>query len=135
MAGQGHDMRHNPSHDFPNQGQLSRDDYISQPSHQASHGSLNHQGLDSSFQSSAHNNYELPNIAQSANSFLHQTGEQVKNMAQGAAEAVKTTLGMNPDNSNLNNPGTANRSNNPGAGVGAGTTNRSNNPSHPNSLI
>ncbi|KAI4387058.1 hypothetical protein MLD38_004919 [Melastoma candidum] len=30
-----------------------------------------------------------------ATNFLQQTGEQVKNMAQGAADAVKNTLGMN----------------------------------------
>uniref|UniRef100_A0A9I9DSD0 Late embryogenesis abundant protein 1-like n=1 Tax=Cucumis melo TaxID=3656 RepID=A0A9I9DSD0_CUCME len=65
---------------------------------------------------------------QAAN-FLQQTGEQVKNMAQGAAEAVKNTLGMNTDNTsnpNSNNPTnnpTTNPSNNP-------TTNPSNNPTN-----
>ncbi|KAF3457486.1 hypothetical protein FNV43_RR02144 [Rhamnella rubrinervis] len=32
--------------------------------------------------------------------FLQQTGEQVKNMAQGAVDTVKNTLGMNDDNRN-----------------------------------
>lgn len=36
-----------------------------------------------------------------------QTGEQVKNMAQGAAEAVKNTLGMTPENAD-NDVATAN---------------------------
>ncbi|KAG6788881.1 hypothetical protein POTOM_004959 [Populus tomentosa] len=46
-----------------------------------------------------------------------QTGEQVKNMAQGAAEAVKNTLGMNTENtpttntSSLNDPIPSNPSN------------------------
>ncbi|KAI9160800.1 hypothetical protein LWI28_011655 [Acer negundo] len=49
--------------------------------------------------------------ASQASTFLSQKGEQVKNMAQGAAEAVKNTLGMsneNPgdytSNTNINNP-------------------------------
>ncbi|MBA0569189.1 hypothetical protein Golob_006636, partial [Gossypium lobatum] len=32
-----------------------------------------------------------------------QTGEQMKNMAQGAAEAVKNTLGMNNATNNASN--------------------------------
>ncbi|XP_030457496.1 late embryogenesis abundant protein 2 [Syzygium oleosum] len=51
-----------------------------------------------------------------ATTFLHQTGEQVKSMAQGAAEAVKSTLGMN---------------NNADAADAAKTVNPPNNPSYP----
>ncbi|XVF26625.1 hypothetical protein REPUB_Repub14bG0034300 [Reevesia pubescens] len=45
-----------------------------------------------------------------ATNILAQTGEQVKNMAQGAADAVKNTLGMNnapnpnPSTNHLSNP-------------------------------
>ncbi|XVE89132.1 hypothetical protein DITRI_Ditri19aG0126100 [Diplodiscus trichospermus] len=44
--------------------------------------------------------------ASQATNFLQQTGEQVKHMAQGAADAVKNTLGMNnaDDASNASNP-------------------------------
>ncbi|CAK7356582.1 unnamed protein product [Dovyalis caffra] len=43
-----------------------------------------------------------------------QTGEQVKNMAQGAAEAVKNTLGMNTENSTpTDNTSSINRPINP----------------------
>ncbi|KAJ9692566.1 hypothetical protein PVL29_011558 [Vitis rotundifolia] len=63
---------------------------------------------------------------QQASNFLQQTGEQVKNMAQGAAEAVKNTLGMN--NENADNSVTANLPSN--------TSNPSNlsNPSNPSNL-
>nr|DAD27094.1 TPA_asm: hypothetical protein HUJ06_028562 [Nelumbo nucifera] len=44
---------------------------------------------------------------------LLETGEQVKNMAQDAAEKVKNTLGMNTDG-NSNNPGNLNNEDNPG---------------------
>jgi hypothetical protein len=42
-----------------------------------------------------------------------QTGEQVKNMAQGAAEAVKNTLGMNTENTPTTNTGSLNHPINP----------------------
>uniref|UniRef100_A0A6N2K4F9 Uncharacterized protein n=1 Tax=Salix viminalis TaxID=40686 RepID=A0A6N2K4F9_SALVM len=41
------------------------------------------------------------------------TGEQVKNMAQGAAEAVKNTLGMNTENTPTENTSSLNRPINP----------------------
>lgn len=47
--------------------------------------------------------YELKD---QASAILQQTGEQVKNMAQGAAEAVKSTLGIN-DLSSDNNAATS----------------------------
>ncbi|KAH7547368.1 hypothetical protein FEM48_Zijuj01G0302300 [Ziziphus jujuba var. spinosa] len=50
-----------------------------------------------------------------------QTGEQMKNMAQGAAEAVKNTLGMNADN----NP----------TSRGSGGTNNPSHPSNPSTRI
>ncbi|KAF5741721.1 late embryogenesis abundant protein 2-like [Tripterygium wilfordii] len=42
-----------------------------------------------------------------------QTGEQVKSMAQGAATAVKNTLGMNPDNTNPSSNTTISTANQP----------------------
>ncbi|CAK7356580.1 unnamed protein product [Dovyalis caffra] len=44
---------------------------------------------------------------------LSHTGEQVKNMAQGAAEAVKNTLGMNTENTPTDNTSSINRPINP----------------------
>ncbi|KAI4381956.1 hypothetical protein MLD38_007971 [Melastoma candidum] len=43
-----------------------------------------------------------------ATNFLQQTGEQVKNMAQGAADAVKSTLGMNAGNEQNSRYGSSN---------------------------
>ncbi|XP_010545780.1 PREDICTED: late embryogenesis abundant protein 2-like [Tarenaya hassleriana] len=59
-----------------------------------------------------------PSITSQASSFLQQTGVQVKSMAQGAADAVKNTLGMNSDN-NSGNPTAAagSRPTNPGPRV------------------
>merc|ERR1711971_683490 len=73
-----------------------------------------------------------PNVTGQATNFLQQTGEQVKNMAQGAAVAVKNTLGLNTDSpnstNNPSNPNTASNINNPSY---PNTTSNINNPSNP----
>merc|ERR1712183_611504 len=72
------------------------------------------------------------NLTGQATNFLQQTGEQVKNMAQGAAVAVKNTLGWNTDSpnstNNRSNPNTASNINNPSYPK---TTSNINNPSNP----
>ncbi|MFQ6644301.1 hypothetical protein Gotur_017112 [Gossypium turneri] len=45
--------------------------------------------------------------------FCFETGEQMKNMAQGAAEAVKNTLGMNNATNNASNVPDTNHPSNP----------------------
>merc|ERR1712183_246654 len=68
-----------------------------------------------------------PNLTGQTTNFLQQTGEQVKNMAQGAAVAVKNTLGLNTNSpnkrSNTNNPSNPN------------TASNINNPSNPSTRI
>ncbi|KAK9282364.1 hypothetical protein L1049_005281 [Liquidambar formosana] len=66
-----------------------------------------------------------------------QTGEQVKNMAQGAADAVKHTLGMDTDNSknpNLssNNPNYSSNSNSNNPNLSSNNPNYSSNTNNPN---
>uniref|UniRef100_A0A7N2LM25 Uncharacterized protein n=1 Tax=Quercus lobata TaxID=97700 RepID=A0A7N2LM25_QUELO len=98
-----------------------------------------------------------PNLTGQATNFLQQasrlralhkkcytslTGEQVKNMAQGAAVAVKNTLGLNTDSPNStnnrsntdnpSNPNTASTINNPSY---PNTTSNINNPSNPSTRI
>merc|ERR1712119_277865 len=73
-----------------------------------------------------------PNLTGQATNFLQQTGEQVKNMAQGAAVAVKNTLGLNTDSpnstNNTSNTNTASSISNPSY---PNTTSNINNPSNP----
>ncbi|EEF44749.1 uncharacterized protein LOC8271398 [Ricinus communis] len=103
------------------QPQLKRDEHANHPSHQ-SRGPHDQSGQDQSYTTQATN-------------FLQQTGEQVKSMAQGAAEAVKNTLGMtaesspNPSNTShpSNNP--SNNPSNPSHSINQPATNPGNNPS------
>ncbi|XP_050231465.1 late embryogenesis abundant protein 7 isoform X2 [Mercurialis annua] len=50
-----------------------------------------------------HHDHDQSSYTTQATQFLQQTGEQVKNMAQGAAVAVKNTLGMNDNTSDPSN--------------------------------
>ncbi|KAG5248734.1 late embryogenesis abundant protein [Salix suchowensis] len=79
MANQGHGITYNAG-ELTGQAQARKDDFLNQCE----------EGCQSSTQDSS-------STAQ-ASSFLQQTGEQVKSMAHGAAEAVKNTLGMNTEN-------------------------------------
>ncbi|KAJ4849897.1 hypothetical protein Tsubulata_031571 [Turnera subulata] len=75
-----------------------------------------------------------------ASNFLQQTGEQVKSMAQGAAEAVKNTLGMNPESGPNTHISNANPPNNPSgpiadpSGPVASSTNHPSNPAGPTKM-
>ncbi|KAJ6947219.1 hypothetical protein NC651_001799 [Populus alba x Populus x berolinensis] len=98
MDSRGNDISYSAG-ELTGQAQAKKDDFMNQCQ----------EGLSQSTQDSSY-------TAQ-ASSFIHQTGEQVKNMAQGAAEAVKNTLGMNTENtpttntSSLNDPIPSNPSN------------------------
>ncbi|XP_010535129.1 PREDICTED: late embryogenesis abundant protein 2-like [Tarenaya hassleriana] len=88
------------------QAQIKKDEYVNKASNALNEASQNSE--------SDQNN---PSITSQASSFLQQTGVQVKSMAQGAADAVKNTLGMNSDN-NTGNPTTGrNHPTNPGPRV------------------
>ncbi|XWS20393.1 hypothetical protein CRYUN_Cryun31cG0097300 [Craigia yunnanensis] len=73
------------------QAQLKRDEIMDQASHGQATNTQSSDDQNSSYTSQATN-------------FLQQTGEQVKHMAQGAADAVKTTLGMNSADNTSNAP-------------------------------
>ncbi|GKV35812.1 hypothetical protein SLEP1_g44024 [Rubroshorea leprosula] len=68
-------------------------------------------------------NRQNASITSQATNFLQQTGEQVKNMAHGAAEAVKSSLGMTADNSASPNPSAGSSGNKQGSGPTASTGN------------
>ncbi|KAJ6729875.1 F6D8.10 [Salix viminalis] len=78
MANQGHGITYNAD-ELTGQAQARKDDFLNQCE----------EGCQSSTQDSSY-------TAQ-ASSFLQQSGEQVKSIAHGAAEAVKNTLGMNTE--------------------------------------
>ncbi|KAJ6963347.1 hypothetical protein NC652_001844 [Populus alba x Populus x berolinensis] len=84
MDSRGNDITYSAG-ELTGQAQAKKDDFMNQYQ----------EGLNQSTQDSSY-------TAQ-ASSFIHQTGEQVKNMAQGAAEAVKNTLGMNTENTPTTN--------------------------------
>ncbi|XP_034896243.1 uncharacterized protein [Populus alba] len=84
MDSRGNDITYSAG-ELTGQAQAKKDDFMNQCQ----------EGLNQSTQDSSY-------TAQ-ASSFIHQTGEQVKNMAQGAAEAVKNTLGMNTENTPTTN--------------------------------
>ncbi|KAL9368655.1 hypothetical protein Peur_039854 [Populus x canadensis] len=94
MDSRGNDITYNAG-ELTGQAQAKKDDVMNQCQ----------EGLNQSTQDSSY-------TAQ-ASSFLHQTGEQVKNMAQGAAEAVKNTLGMNTENTPTTNTSSLNHPINP----------------------
>ncbi|KAI5602438.1 hypothetical protein POPTR_001G172900v4 [Populus trichocarpa] len=94
MDSRGNDITYNAG-ELAGQAQAKKDDVMDQCQ----------EGLNQSTQDSSY-------TAQ-ASSFLHQTGEQVKNMAQGAAEAVKNTLGMNTENTPTTNTSSLNHPINP----------------------
>ncbi|XP_022720775.1 late embryogenesis abundant protein 2-like [Durio zibethinus] len=71
--------------------QLKRDEMMDQAPHGQATNSQSSDDQNSSYTTQATN-------------FLQQTGTQVKHMAQGAADALKTTLGMNSADSTSNAP-------------------------------
>ncbi|XP_030525405.1 late embryogenesis abundant protein 1-like [Rhodamnia argentea] len=106
MANQGQDIGYKAG-DMIGQAQMKKEECVDQASNQYQ------AAMDRLSGTTPNSGYDIKG---QASNFLHQTGEQVKNMAQGAAEAVKSTLGMN---------------NNADAGNAATTVNPPNNPSYP----
>ncbi|WCJ35652.1 late embryogenesis abundant protein-related / LEA protein-related [Euphorbia peplus] len=70
------------------QAQLIREEHANQASHSHISQQVGQSGGDNSYSSQASN-------------FIQQTGEQVKNMATGAANAMKSTLGMKATDDNI----------------------------------
>ncbi|XVF74702.1 hypothetical protein PTKIN_Ptkin13bG0132600 [Pterospermum kingtungense] len=104
------------SSEMKNAAKLKREEIMS---HQAPQG----QTMNSQSSSDQNSSY-----TSQATTFIQQTGEQMMHMAQGAASAVKNTLGMNSgDNaSNASNP---NPTANPMDMSNAPSTNHPSNPS------
>ncbi|XP_022714497.1 late embryogenesis abundant protein 2-like [Durio zibethinus] len=90
----------NMAGEMTGQAQLKRDEMMNQAS----------QGQATNSQSS---NDQKSTYTSQATNFLQQTGEQVKNMAQGAADAVKNTLGMNSTDNTSNAPNPSPATNHP----------------------
>ncbi|XVF24840.1 hypothetical protein REPUB_Repub13aG0162500 [Reevesia pubescens] len=83
------------------QAQLKRDEIMNQKSHVPATNPQSSDDQNSTYTSQATN-------------FIQQTGEQVKNMAQGAADVVKNTLGMNNASNAPNADASANPNRKPG---------------------
>merc|ERR1712226_894084 len=100
----------NKAGEITGQAQVKKDEFLDQAS-DAAHSAQN----------------SSPNLTGQATNFFQQTGEQVKHMAQGAAVAVKNTLGLNTDSPNsTNNRSNTNNPSNPN------TASNINNASYPN---
>ncbi|KAL1195332.1 hypothetical protein V5N11_013734 [Cardamine amara subsp. amara] len=102
--------------------QLKKEEYLNKVSHamnqNADHHSQPHSGhADHHTHSQQHSEHDQnsPSLISQASSVIQQTGGQVKNMAQGAADAVKNTLGMNPATNNPNSPASTTHSSKPGS--------------------
>ncbi|XP_038713478.1 late embryogenesis abundant protein 29-like [Tripterygium wilfordii] len=103
MASTGHDLSHKAG-ELSGQAQMKKEEFVNQASNVAQ---------DASNMTSASADHNNPSYTSQATNFLQQTGEQVKSMAQGAATAVKNTLGMNPDNTNPSSNTTISTANQP----------------------
>ncbi|KAM3747795.1 hypothetical protein ACB098_05G061700 [Castanea mollissima] len=107
------------------QAQVKKDEFLDQAS-DAAHSAQN----------------SSSNLTGQATNFLQQTGEQVKHMAQGAAVAVKNTLGLNTDSpnstnyrSNTNSPSNPNTASNINSPSNPNIASNTNNPSNPSTRI
>ncbi|CAN8303131.1 unnamed protein product [Cochlearia groenlandica] len=86
--------------------QLKKEEYLNNVSHAMNQNDDHH--INS--QSHSFSDQNNPSLISQASTVIQHTGGQVKNMAQGAADAVKNTLGMSP--SNPNSPAGSTRSKN-----------------------
>ncbi|CAF2097478.1 hypothetical protein BRARA_E01565 [Brassica rapa] len=105
--------------------QLKKEEYLNKVSH-AMDQSVDHHTHPQSHAGHDQNN---PSLISQASTVIQQTGGQVKNMAQGAADAVKNTLGMSPATNNPRSPAGRTHSSNPSSPAG---TTRPSNPSSRN---
>ncbi|KAJ4896707.1 late embryogenesis abundant protein-related / LEA protein-related [Raphanus sativus] len=118
--------------------QLKKEEYLNKVSHAMNQNADHHH---THSQSHAEHDQNNPSLISQASSVIQQTGGQVKNMAQGAADAVKNTLGMSPATNNPSSPAGRTHPSNPSSPAGrthpsnpsspAGT-NRPSNPSSRN---
>ncbi|CAH8391213.1 unnamed protein product [Eruca vesicaria subsp. sativa] len=89
--------------------QLKKEEYLDKVSHAMNENTDHH----AHSHSHAEHDQNNPSLVSQASNVIQQTGGQVKNMAQGAAEAVKNTLGMNPTTNNPSSPAGKTRPSNP----------------------
>ncbi|KAG2328248.1 hypothetical protein Bca4012_037283 [Brassica carinata] len=113
------ELSHNPG-EATGQVQLKKEEYLNKVSH-AMNQNVDHHTRS---QSHAEHDQNNPSLISQASTVIQQTGDQVKNMAQGAAEAVKNTLGMSPTTNNPSGPAVMTHPSNPSSP--AGTTRPSN---------
>ncbi|KAJ4917857.1 late embryogenesis abundant protein-related / LEA protein-related [Raphanus sativus] len=78
--------------------QLKKEEYLNKVSHAMNESADHHS------HSHAEHDQNNPSLISQASNVIQQTGGQVKNMAQGAADAVKNTLGMSPATNNPSSP-------------------------------
>ncbi|KAF8091105.1 hypothetical protein N665_0453s0013 [Sinapis alba] len=105
--------------------QLKKEEYLNKVSHAMNENIDKH----TQSQSHAERDQNNPSLISQASSVIQQTGGQVKNMAQGAADAVKNTLGMSPATNNPSSPAGRTHPSNPNSPAG---TTRLSNPSSRN---
>ncbi|CAH8255438.1 unnamed protein product [Arabidopsis lyrata] len=93
--------------------QLKKEEYLNNVSHAMNQNADHH----THSQSQLHSEHDQsnPSLISQASSVIQQTGGQVKNMAQGAADAVKNTLGMSPATNSPSSPAGTARSSKPGS--------------------
>ncbi|KAL0696640.1 hypothetical protein Bca4012_063820 [Brassica carinata] len=91
--------------------QLKKEEYLNKVSHAMNENADHHSHSHS--HSHAEHDQNNPSLISQASNVIQQTGGQVKNMAQGAADAVKNTLGMSPANNNPSSPAGTTRPSNP----------------------
>ncbi|XP_024006360.1 uncharacterized protein LOC18011172 [Eutrema salsugineum] len=89
--------------------QLKKEEYLNKVS-QAMNQNADHLTHSLTHSESDQNN---PTLLSQASNVIQQTGGQVKNMAQEAADAVKNTLGMSPTTNNPSSPAGTTRLSNP----------------------
>ncbi|KAG7600354.1 hypothetical protein ISN44_As06g044660 [Arabidopsis suecica] len=93
--------------------QLKKEEYLNNVSHAMNQNADHH--THSQPQLHSEHDQNNPSLISQASSVIQQTGGQVKNMAQGAADAVKNTLGMSPATNSPSSPAGTTRSSKPGS--------------------
>ncbi|KAG7595001.1 hypothetical protein ISN45_Aa01g037250 [Arabidopsis thaliana x Arabidopsis arenosa] len=99
----------NSAGEVTGQVQLKKEEYLNNVSHAMNQNADHHTHSQSQLHSEHDQNN--PSLISQASS----TGGQVKNMAQGAADAVKNTLGMSPATNSPSSPAGTTRSSKPGS--------------------
>ncbi|KAL2463100.1 uncharacterized protein Fot_54337 [Forsythia ovata] len=129
MASQGPNNTHNAAH-VPGQAQIRRDDLLNQPSdiHNQGQGTNYLEDTGMQVKNMAQGAADIgKGAAQGAVNLARGAAAGAANMAHGAAGAVKNTLGMNP----ADNTATTNRPGNMGGAAGSNNPTSTNHPSNP----